>query len=206
MAQHRAGTSGGAGGADRAGGAEHSRAGGGRHRAAPGPGAGPTAQVAIRRAVAHVQEMTGRAPGEVIGLERDARRCWIITVETPSAEAGSDAQTPPIEHSVHLDPEGDPISCRRADHYVRDRVVGALDRGFALNLGLGAEIAADIDIKLLGRRMAGLQVRGALTPQPDGAGRTGGSGAANGPDGAAADDGAGRAEDDGRRRGAPEGG
>lgn len=193
MGQHRAGTSGGAGGADRAGGAEQSRAGGGRHRAVPGPGAGPTAQVAIRRAVAHVQEMTGGPPGEVIGLERDERRCWIITVETPTA---SSALTPPTEHSVHLDPEGDLISCRQADHYVRDRLVRALDRGFALNLGLGADISADIDIRLLGRRLAGLQIRGGLTPL-DG---TGDSGRAAGNDGAA------RVDDDGRGQRAPEDG
>lgn len=123
-----------------------------------------SAQGAIRRARAHVQEMTGQSPGTVIGLERDDDHGWQVTVEGPQPAPTTESVQLPDEYSVHLDAEGELIFYRRADHYVRNSVVEALNRGFVLDLGLGTDIVADVDAQVLGSEPLGLQVRGALTP------------------------------------------
>lgn len=123
-----------------------------------------TAQGAIRRARAHVQEMTGRSPETVIGLERDDDHGWRVTVEGPQPARTSDWRQLPAEYIVHLDAAGELVSYRQSDHHVRDGVAKSLDRGFALTLGLGAGVDLNVDVSVLSADLLGLHVRGALTP------------------------------------------
>lgn len=80
-----------------------------------------TAKGAIRRALQHLEEITGRSPESVTAVERGDDYGWTVSLELVESHRIPDSSDILAEYEVELDAAGEMISYRRKNRYSRGR-------------------------------------------------------------------------------------
>jgi len=80
-----------------------------------------TAKGAIRRALQHLEEITGRSPESVTSVQRGDDYGWVVSLDLVEVHRIPDSSDILAVYEVELDASGEMISYRRRNRYSRGR-------------------------------------------------------------------------------------